>query len=376
MTAPAYLPPPTRCESLASMVARFGGSCAAVLNPQSREPRSLTYALPAHATDELLRYFGALRTVELAPELTARLPGGRVYGPGIVVSPDGCSLARDVSGDFGSPPDGHWLLAHDRIRPPVTLAGDTAVVAVNLGARYCHWLLEELPRLLALGNHLPSSSPERPALISHGGTAFIREAFASDGLAAWRGRVIEAGKHTHFACEQLIVPGLTGRPGAPTPRMLGLLCEFTAPLRRPATAGRGGRLYITRELAGRRRVVNEAALWSQLEARGFVKLRLEELSWAEQIAAFAQAREIVAPHGAGLANLVFCPPGVRIVEFFNRAYVNPCFWRMAALAGLDYRPVVSGATAGGGALPECRREAGKLDIEADIGEVVHALNAG
>lgn len=356
MSAHASIPPPAQCETLVSLLDRFGGAL-------ERLPahRPVHYGVPRQATPELVRYFAAFPAVIDEPDFIARLPGGRVYGAGTVLSPDGGSVARDVSTDFGSPPDRHWLQTQDRLRAPVRIAGTTAVVAVNLGARYCHWLLEELPRLLVL------AEADRPTLIAHTRTPFIRDAFA---LGAWRGRMLAAGRHTHFECEQLVVPGLIGRPGFPTPRMAELLQAFAAPLLRHSdAAGAGERLYITREGAERRRVVNEAALWPRLEARGFVKVRLEALPWSEQVNAFARAREIVAPHGAGLANLVFCRPGVRVVEFFNPAYVNPSFWRLAAVMGLDYRPV---ATPEAGA-PACVARGNRLDIVADAEAILRAL---
>ena len=47
--------------------------------------------------------------------------------------------------------------------------------------------------------------------------------------------------------------------------------------------------------------------------------------WAllEQVDAFAAAQVVVAPHGAALGNLVFCPPGVRVLELFAPRDVNP-----------------------------------------------------
>jgi capsular polysaccharide biosynthesis protein len=105
-------------------------------------------------------------------------------------------------------------------------------------------------------------------------------------------------------------------------------------------------------------VLGEEALRAELEARGFVTVRLEECERAEQIAIFQEAKEVVAPHGAGLANLVFCAPGTRVVELFARDYVNPCDWRLAALGGLDYRAVV----AAGAGEPREERTAKGSDI--------------
>lgn len=316
------------------------------------------YATPERAHDEVRDFLRTFSSVEMSPGFLARLPGGRVLGSGNVLAPDGRSIARDVSPDFGKPFSDHWLLAFKKIRPPVPLAGSVAVVATTLGEGYGHWLLEELPRLLVLPPDAAGT------IIVHGNSAFSREALRLHGFS---GRLIVAKRESHFACEQLVIPGLPGGAGAPAPQVARLLEEFTAPLHTPASVF-GERLYVSRSKARRRRVVNEDALWSQLEARGFARVHLEDLSWAEQINAFRHARVIVAPHGAGMANLVFCRPGTRVVEFFHRAYLNPCFWRLAALQKLDYRPVVGRSTE---PLAYDGR-AGRLDIEADIGEIIHA----
>lgn len=320
----------------------------------------IDYPLPVNASAEMQRFLEPLKTLPSAPDFIARLPGGRVFGPGVVLTPDGRSLARDVSEDFGKPFEQHWLLTYAKIRPAVRVPGSTAVVAVTLGDGYCHWLLEELPRLLLLTGEQADSG-----LIAHTRAPFIREAFA---LGRFSGRLLDARRYSHFECEKLVIPSLIGRSGHPTPRVAELLMEFTAPLRGP-TSGLGERLYISREKAGRRRVTNEAELWQQLEPRGFTRIFLEDLSWKDQINAFAQAKVIVAPHGAGLANLVFCRPGVRVVEFFSRAYINPCFWRLAGVRGLDYRPVVFKS----GEPLACDPKANRQDIPADINAILNAL---
>ncbi len=354
-----YLSPPAVCERLENILSRFGGTCER-LSPDGATEAFINYPLPVNASAEMRRFLEPLKALPSVPDFVARLPGGRVFGPGVVLTPDGRSLARDVSEDFGKPFEQHWLLTYAKIRPPVRVPGSTAVVAVTLGDGYCHWLLEELPRLLSL-----TGKQADPGLIAHTRAAFIREAFA---LGRFPGRLLEARRYSHFECEQLVIPSLVGRSGHPTPRVVELLAEFTAPLRVP-NSGFGERLYISREKAGRRRVINEAELWQQLEPRGFTKILLEDLSWKEQINAFAQAKVIVAPHGAGLANLVFCRPGAQVVEFFNRAYVNPCFWRLAGVTGLDYHPVVFES----GEPLACDPKANRQDIHADINAILNAL---
>lgn len=354
VTHRSYLPPPERCEPMAALVARDGGSI------QPRSPATtVEYALPTEASSEVRAFWAAETAAEIGPTFHARLPGGRVFGEGIVLSPDGRSLARDVSPDFGKPFGEHWLLTYRKISPPRPLPGETTVIATALGAGYGHWLLDELPRLLALPRHATGT------LLAHASQPFSRAALA---LRGWSGPVIDAEREAHFACEELVVPSLEGTVVTPTRAALALLADFTPPLLTPDRF-LGERVYLSREGARRRRVLNEGELWATLQPAGFVKVRLEDLTWPQQINAFRHAKVIVAPHGAGLANLAFCAPGTRVIELFNRSYVHGCFWRLAALQGLDYRPIVP---TGPDPLSQASAH-NRLDLVADVAQVRAAL---
>ena len=98
-----------------------------------------------------------------------------------------------------------------------------------------------------------------------------------------------------------------------------------------------GRIYISRARAKMRRLLNEEELDPILERNGFVKVTLETLAIAEQIAMFRAADAIVGPHGVGLTNIMFCRPGTRILEMFPRAGLHSsAFMRIASLCHLGY----------------------------------------
>ncbi|GAB1487961.1 glycosyltransferase family 61 protein [Opitutaceae bacterium] len=334
---------------------RFGGKV------ETHAPaHTITYALPPHAPDEVRAFWASEPQVALTPEITAHIPGGRVFGAGAILAPDGTSLARDVSMDFGKPPDEHWLLSYPKIRPPQPIAGTLTVVASALASGYSHWLLDELPRLLTLPPDAAGT------LLAHTSEPYARVALALQG---WRGALLQPGRTTHHQSEHLVVPSLLGSVVQPSPRALELITAFTARLPTPAAPIAGERLYLSRERAQRRRVLNEHELWSLLETNGFTKLHLEDLTWSEQIDAFRRAKVIVAPHGAGLANLAFCPPGTRVIELFHRSYVHGCFWRLAALRALDYRPVITPGSEPLGQAPRHNR----LDFAASLTQVRAAL---
>ncbi len=112
------------------------------------------------------------------------------------------------------------------------------------------------------------------------------------------------------------------------------------------TAGEDGgkRIYISRNDARLRRVLNEKRFWPRLELQGFERAVLGDLPIAQQVALFKSAEIVVAPHGAGLAHIAWCKPGTKIVEFFPspdgpRGRVRNAtydYWLLSKLLGLDY----------------------------------------
>ena len=101
------------------------------------------------------------------------------------------------------------------------------------------------------------------------------------------------------------------------------------------TAG-SDRLYISRRQAKQRRLKTEAELEARLRIMGFDILCLEEMTPAEQIAACRRARVIVAPHGAGLTNLVFAPDIELVIELIPIPIMSAAskIWRFSWARGM------------------------------------------
>ena len=95
------------------------------------------------------------------------------------------------------------------------------------------------------------------------------------------------------------------------------------------------RLYITRSQAKYRKVLNENEVISLLNKFGFQSVILESMSVVQQANLMSQAEAIVSPHGGGLTNLAFCPPGTKVIELFGK-HVAPQFWAMSNCCGLEY----------------------------------------
>jgi capsular polysaccharide biosynthesis protein len=74
----------------------------------------------------------------------------------------------------------------------------------------------------------------------------------------------------------------------------------------PASCRGHRRIYISRNDASSRRIVNEADLIKELTP-------LAETDFPHQVRLFNKASVIIAPHGAGLTNCVFAPSGAVII---------------------------------------------------------------
>ena len=64
-----------------------------------------------------------------------------------------------------------------------------------------------------------------------------------------------------------------------------------------------------------RSVTNESEVKNFLSEKGFTSIVLEDLDFEEQVKIFNNAEFIVGLHGAGFANICFCKPSTKIVEF-------------------------------------------------------------
>ncbi len=117
---------------------------------------------------------------------------------------------------------------------------------------------------------------------------------------------------------------------------------------RPWISGaRSRRLYVSRARAARRRLVNEEDVWPILQEAGFERVFMEDLPFEEQVRMMGEAEAVVAPHGAGLTNVMFCPRETAVVEIADLSFPNPNFYAVASAMEHRYS-VLSAETRGEG----------------------------
>lgn len=315
---------PIRC-GLASEIATVSGGYQTIIRGEDAQE----FEIPLTNNPNIANFFSNFTHSQYPPVSITVIPGGHIYSEGAVFSPDGAVLARDLSLDFSSPIDSHYLCGKP-IHRSKTLKGSTLAVASWQTRSYYHWLLDELPRYL-----LPNI-PAFDQMVCSRDTAINREALRALGLE--NKKILPLDQAKHYKCELLIAPSYIAPTGEPSPYLVELLTEAVQPL--ISTAGNyPEKIFISRKSARGRRIINEDAIFHFFESQGYTRINLEDFSWRDQINIFYYAQEIFAPHGAGLANLVFCSRKPLVIEVFNTKYLHWCFWRLATLVGARYVPI-------------------------------------
>ncbi|ROU02985.1 glycosyltransferase 61 family protein [Histidinibacterium lentulum] len=109
------------------------------------------------------------------------------------------------------------------------------------------------------------------------------------------------------------------------------------------------RVYISRQRAQGRRIVNHEEVMKILKPLGFQEVFAEDHPPQVLASALRKTEVLLSPHGAGLANLIFCPANARIIELFGSHY-TPQYYYLARDRGQSYSSVPCMNDAGKNAL--------------------------
>jgi capsular polysaccharide biosynthesis protein len=270
-------------------------------------------------------------------QFLATVPWGRVYGTnGSVIASDN-KLLWDVSFEYHTFPKSHSIYNQNKL-PPITYIPETlAAITFQVSFNYFHWMFDVLPRI----HLLRQSKVEFDRFVINRGIEYRANQcdFQDESLELMgitKEKWIECKADTHLMAKQLIVSS----PAGYTAHVPKNVCQFLRNefLEKRDIQKRAGyeRVFISREDALHRKLINEEEVFHVLEEHGFKKVSLSTMSFLEKIQLFHTAEVIVSPHGAGLTNLVFCNPGTRVIELFPATYLMPCFYIISQHMNLDY----------------------------------------
>jgi hypothetical protein len=204
---------------------------------------------------------------------------------------------------------------------------------------YYHWTLEAIPRIGAVLKSGLSWEDFDQLLIRNKAHRFQVEGL--EALGCPQQKVLTEPTLSCFDCEQVTT---TTHPANYSPSEFAIN-YLTGPFADAVKSHTGyqqeqpcsEKIYISR-LGSRRELANESEVIKFLLERGFSIVNLETLSLQSQIRLFEGARIVVAAHGAGLANIVYCKPDTRVIEIFHPNHVETMYWGISEMKGLDYTP--------------------------------------
>ncbi len=260
------------------------------------------------------------------PGKVFRIEGARLLNF-CVLSPDDYILMDLSLHHFAKPEDFDWLLSAVKFPKPLRLRGDLTVLGEVYASSYYHWLFFGLGRLCYVKKRFSLDT------ISHFGVSHLDQAFARESLRLMEipeEKIIALIDFPHLEPDAIVVSSWTG---SFDPTIAHLLRETFLPHAKQDRETK--RIYVSRSRTTRH-IHNEEELLGEIEPLGFEKVYCEDLGFLEQISLFHNADVVLSPHGAGLSNLVFCKPGTKVIEIFNRGWLAPVFWQISEAVGLDH----------------------------------------
>jgi capsular polysaccharide biosynthesis protein len=215
------------------------------------------------------------------------------------------------------------------------------------GENYYHFLTEELPNIIKLKNYDPSI----PLMINY------NDKYIKDILSVCNFNVnsfIKRNDSFLFKVKEFYFTNMaiSGKPARDElllvqkylQTILGL--DFTVHQQNNKPIG----IYIQRN-EYERRVLNNNEIINYLKKQhsNIEWIIFESLSMLETIKLFNKASYIIAPHGAGLTNMLFCKEHTTIIEFMPFSDPNECYNHLSQMLNHKYNCIVcedSGKTNG------------------------------
>ncbi|MDF5729529.1 MAG: glycosyltransferase family 61 protein [Rhizonema sp. PD38] len=237
------------------------------------------------------------------------------YNDGNIISPSTLPPKEHLNHRFeGGLPISSLLIKTIPGFPAVEL--DTVCSLVNHWSKnYYHWTVDCLTRLEGLEFYQKQTGCKPLLIINSNPTSWQIESL----------QILGYGPHDYIQWEaakanvkKLVVPSFRRQGEWVAPSALHWLRQR---ILNNLPVGKGNQLsfsphiYISRAKASGRRVLNEDKVMEFLGPLGFVSYSLEEMSFLEQVKLFSTAKRIIAPHGAGLTNIIFSPKNTTVIEF-------------------------------------------------------------
>ena len=240
------------------------------------------------------------------------------------------------SNDAGAEPRKDWtarfVLNLMQAKEPRHLPGRTFLCVVRASTIFAHWLLDTFPRLLALIEAGMEIDAFDQFVFFNTNNEFQQKCLEELGIGPDRviqtrlqGQLLRTDEFALVSDPRVkhVVSG----------HVIDMICSFFGS---PSNSHHGNRkIFISRSKARRRRILNEDELYAFLAPYGYERVCMEDIGIRDAARMMSETEAVIAPHGAGLANIVFASAGTKVLELFN-AHITRGYWMIANQKNLKY----------------------------------------
>lgn len=247
-----------------------------------------------------------------------------------------------------------------RIDAPVVLAAYS-----RDQANYAHWMLDILPRILLGASE--RELDDRVILLTGALTSWQRETLELLGVNL--DRIVCVTHSTPVELADVVLP-VTSEGLFFFPDAFNLLRRRFVATGLMSSQPPTRRLFVVRK-AGFRHLLNNGDVESYFLGLGFEKVSPGELSVADQVRIFSEAKEVVAVGGAAVANMAFMQPGASVLVLGPSSNYGNYFAYLASLLNIQYGGVL------GAPVPDLKNQYVGWDFRVElkdlqiVGDLLH-----
>ena len=309
-----------------------------------RGARSVSFDPPTFEQSASAEIADATGTYQFDPPFACELRDTTLRGPLALATLSGGRLLPEKEADRSDLlPRGIGHALTERVttaRTPETEYDLATPLVGPMVKTFYHWFADYLVRLECVNAFAEEFGEWPTLLIPENPPSWMSESleltgYPEEAIEEWRGGtaavdrlVLPSSRRRH--CPWRCTTGFAHYDPAAFEWLREQLGEAAEPVDRewPST------VVISREDAVARRLVNEVAVVDALSSYDPSRVVLSELSIAEQVDLFRSTDLVVAPHGAGLLNMVY-GDSLSVVELYGSSLYNALFYSLAE--GQDFQ---------------------------------------
>jgi hypothetical protein len=244
------------------------------------------------------------------------LSNARYYHPfSSVISKEGYQIAL-VSNNQVNTQKEHTLFQALYIPSPNKSKNTGLVLSTSDDNNYYHCLFQIPPKIWTLEKYGYDISGINHFFLELSGLPFQKEILSALNIS--RDKIVDLGNYKLIEAEQLLLTPAFEKPEPWICERIRLLFLNSS----VKNINSPGKIYVSRKWARFRKLLNETEFIGSISKFNFQLICTEGMSIKQQAALFDGAETVIAPHGAGLANIVFCKKNAVIIELRAKSHTG------------------------------------------------------